>query len=87
MAVDAAKEQVGLSTADAQQDHYEESSEANVDLGLGDLEATLDGSAGDDSDDLDAMIEAARREAEALGLGAGKAGSDEESDEDDIDLT
>ena len=67
--------------------YHEEPGEADVDLGLGDLEATLDGAAEDDCDDLDAMIEAARKEAAGLGLGGGDAGSDEESDEDDIDLT
>eukprot|EP00904_Undaria_pinnatifida_P001671 jgi/Undpi1/11504/HiC_scaffold_30.g13801.m1 len=67
--------------------YHEEPGEADVDLGLGDLEATLDGAAEDDCDDLDAMIEAARKEAAGLGLGGGGAGSDEESDEDDIDLT
>lgn len=101
-ATEAAEEQAGPSTAVSQQGYHEEvyheeiyheevyheePGEADVDLGLGDLEATLEGGAGDDCDDLDAMIEAARKEAEALGLGGGNAGSDEESDEDDIDLT
>ncbi|CAM9310230.1 unnamed protein product [Laminaria digitata] len=84
----SAEEQEGLSTAVGQKGYHEEPGEADVDLGLGDLEATLEEGAGDDSDDLEAMIEAARREAEALGMGEGEAaGSDEESDEDDIDLT
>lgn len=82
-------------------------------LDLGDLESLLAGSgipsiAGgegqaqveDDGDDLEAMIEAARKEAEALGgLGGGEIGAgavddegdgvdeEEEEDDDDIDLT
>lgn len=59
------------------------------DVDLGDLEASLgdEGQEGveEGGDDLDAIIEAARREAEALGIG--EEGVDEESSEDDIDLT
>lgn len=66
----------------------EEEDEVVVDLGLGDLEATLGdggGEAGDGGDgDLEALIEAARIEADALGLE--KGGYDDESEED-IDLT
>lgn len=59
------------------------------DVDLGDLEASLgdEGQEGveEGGDDLDAIIEAARKEAEALGIG--EEGVDEESSEDDIDLT
>lgn len=65
-----------------------EEDEVGVDLGLGDLEATLGGGGGEagggDDDDLEAMIEAARIEADALGLDKGDY--DDESEED-IDLT
>lgn len=59
-----------------------------VDLGLGDLEASLE-APGEDDDDLDAMIEAARKEAEALGLGGGEGEGEQHdhSDEEDLDLT
>ncbi|CAM9839102.1 unnamed protein product, partial [Ectocarpus fasciculatus] len=66
--------------------------DAEVDLGLGDLEASLGMGGGGGDDDLEAMIEAARREAEGLALGGEGGGAAEESDEeeeeeDDIDLT
>lgn len=61
------------------------------DIDLGDLEASLgdEGQAGggDEEDDLDAIIEAARREAEALELGEEGGVDDGESSEEDIDLT
>ncbi|CAM9195867.1 unnamed protein product [Ectocarpus sp. 12 AP-2014] len=64
--------------------------DAEVDLGLGDLEASLGTGGGGGDDDLEAMIEAARREAEGLALGGEGGGAAEDSDEeeeDDIDLT
>lgn len=69
----------------------QEEDEGVVDLGLGDLEATLGdggGEAGDyDDGNLEAMIEAAKIEAGAIGLEKGGEGDYDDESEEDIDLT
>ena len=67
----------------------QEANEGDVDLGLSDLEASLRGVGDGEDDDLEALIEAARIEAEAFGLKEKGTERDEESGEedDDIDLT